>query len=131
MPGQAKSVVFTGLPDGDTDGDGLRDWLEYATGSSFTDPTSRHQPVSTLAPFTVGGITQTYLKFEFRRNLLADEVTLTPEWSEDLAAWSAVTGAVTYVSTRNNGNGTATITCRSTQPADATRPRQFIRLRAQ
>ena len=131
VPGQAKSVVFTGLPDGDTDGDGLRDWLEYATGSSFTDPTSRHQPVSTLAPFTVGGITQTYLKFEFRRNLLADEVTLTPEWSEDLAAWSGVTGAVTYVSTRNNADGTATITCRSTQPADATRPRQFIRLRAQ
>ena len=35
---------------------------------------------------------------------------------------------VTYVGTHNNGDGTATVTWRSTQPADAAHQRMFLRL---
>ena len=127
-PGLANSTPFTGSPTGDTDGDGISDFFEYATGSNMGSAASRNVPVTTVAPFTVAAGTQNFLKIDYRRNLSADGVQYTVLYSTDLTNWVSDTNAVTYVGTHNNGDGTATVTYRSTQPADAAHPRMFLRL---
>ena len=89
---------------------------------------SRNLPVTSVAPFTVGAVTQNYLKLDYRRNLAADGVHYTVQCSPDLVIWLSDAASVTYVGTHNNGDGTATVTWRSTQPADAAHPRLFLRL---
>ncbi|RYD73660.1 MAG: hypothetical protein EOP84_21160, partial [Verrucomicrobiaceae bacterium] len=54
-PGIADSAAFTGSPSGDTDMDGLSDYLEYAMGSDFSNPASTSAPVTDIAQFNVGG----------------------------------------------------------------------------
>jgi hypothetical protein len=130
LPGQTKAAAFTGSLSGDTDGDGVPDLLEYSTGSSFADPVARSLPVARLAPFTLDGSAQNCLVFEFRRNLLADGVSMAPELTEDLATWSSAASAVTYVGTHHNGDGTATVTYRSTLPVARDGEMMFMRLRA-
>ena len=127
-PGLANGTPFTGSPTGDTDGDGLSDFFEYATGSNMASAASRSLPVTGLAPFTVNSVTNKYLKLDYRRNLAADGVHYTVLYSTDLTTWVSDTNAVTYVGTHNNGDGTATVTWRTTQPADAAHPRMFLRL---
>ena len=84
--------------------------------------------MTSVAPFTVGAVTQNYLKFDFRRNLTADGVNYIVQYSTTLGTWASDASAVTYVGTHNNGDGTATVTYRTTQPADAAHPRMFLRL---
>ena len=127
-PGLANSTPFTGSLTGDTDGDGVSDFFEYATGSDMGSAASRNLPVTAVAPFTVGGVTRNYLKLDYRRSLNADGVHYTVLYSTDLGTWLGDASAVTYVGTHNNGDGTATVTYRSTQPADAAHPRMFLRL---
>ena len=127
-PGLASGAAFTGSPTGDTDGDGVSDFFEYATGSNMNNPASRNLPVTSVAPFTVAAVTQNYLKLDYRRNLAADGVHYTVQYGTDLAAWLSDAASVTYVGTHNNGDGTATVTWRSTQPADPAHPRMFLRL---
>ena len=127
-PGLANSTPFTGSPTGDTDGDGVKDFFEYATGSNMNSATSRNLPVTSVAPFTVAAVTQNYLKLDYRRNLAADGVHYSVQYCSDLATWVSDPASVTYVGTHNNGDGTATVTWRTTQPADAAHPRMFLRL---
>ena len=84
--------------------------------------------MSAVAAFTVAGVTQNYLRLDYRRNLSADGVHYAVLYSTDLSTWVGDTTVVTYVGTHNNGDGTATVTYRSTQPADAAHPRMFLRL---
>jgi hypothetical protein len=128
-PGALNSTPFTGSPTADTDDDGLNDILEYATGSNPANAASTATQVCTLAPYTVGGVTNTYLQFAFTRNLSADGVSFTVLMSEDLLSWSSAPADVVYVGTHNNGDGTATVTYRSAQPFDAAHPKVFFRLK--
>jgi hypothetical protein len=128
-PGLANATVFTGSPTGDTDADGLMDYLEYATASNWNNPASRNLPVVSFAPFVVMGVTDNYLRFDYRRNLAADGVNYTVQLSENLNnTWLSDASAITYVSTHNNGDGTATVTYRSTQPYGPGHPQVFMRL---
>jgi hypothetical protein len=128
-PGLANATTFTGSPTGDTDGDGYADYLEHATASNWNNPSSRNPPVVSFAPFVVMGVTDSYLRLEYRRNLAAEGVNYAVQLSEDLAStWSSDASAVTYVGTHNNGDGTATVTYRSTQPAGPGHPQVFMRL---
>jgi hypothetical protein len=128
-PGLANSLTFTGSPTGDTDLDGFKDYLEHATASDWNDPASRNPPVVSFAPFVVMGVTDSYVRLEYRRNLAADGVNYSVQMSENLAGtWSSDASAVTYVSSHNNGDGTATVTYRSTQPAGPSHPQVFMRL---
>ena len=127
-PGLANNTPFAGSPTGDTDGDGIKDFFEYATGSNMNNAASRNLPVTSVASFTVAAITQNYLKLDYRRNLAADGVHYTVLYSTDLAAWLSDAASVTYVGTHNNGDGTATVTWRTTLPADAAHPRMFLQL---
>ena len=128
-PGLANATTFTGSPTGDTDLDGFKDYLEHATASNWNNPASRNPPVVSFAPFVVMGVTDSYLRLEYRRNLAADGVNYSVQLSENLAGtWSSDASAVTYVSSHNNGDGTATVTYRSTQPVGPGHPQVFMRL---
>ena len=106
----------------DTDNDGLTDFLEYGCGQNS-------RPTCTLASYTVGQATNTHLRFEFRRNLAADGIVYSVQFSSDLVSWSSAPADVTYVSTHNNGDGTATVIYRSTQPYSALGSKAYLRLR--
>ena len=54
------------------------------------------------------------VRYEFRRNLAADDVIFTVETSADLQTWSSDPAAVEWVSTCNQGDGTATLVFRPT-----------------
>ena len=127
-PGLVSGSAFAGQADGDTDGDGLKDFFEYATGSNLNNAASRSLPVVAIAPFALLIGTDNYLRLDFRRNLAADGVNFTAQRSADLATWAGDASAVTYVGTLNNGDGTATVTFRSTQPVSPGMPGCFMRL---
>ncbi len=127
-PGIANSTPFAGSPSGDTDGDGFSDFFEYATGTNAGLPGSFAAPATSVASYIVGGIPQNFLTLQYRRNLAADGVNFVVKLSTDLVTWASDASAITYVGTVKNGDGTATVTCRSTEPADAAHPRMFLRL---
>ena len=127
-PGLASGAAFTGQPDGDTDGDGAKDFFEYATGSNMNSAASLNLPVVTIAPFSLIIGTDNYLRLDYRRNLAADGVNFTVQFSENLSTWASDAASVTYVGTHNNGDGTATATYRGTLPVSAAHPNCFMRL---
>ncbi|MEO8350452.1 MAG: hypothetical protein ABI680_01900, partial [Chthoniobacteraceae bacterium] len=68
-----------------------------------------------------------YLQVTYRRNLLADAHYAL--WhSTTLQDWAAAGNFLTYVGSQNNGDGTATMTYRTTDPFDPAAPRSFFRL---
>ena len=127
-PGLAGSTAFSGNPNGDTDSDGATDFFEYATGSNMNSAASRNLPVVTIAPFNLIIGTDNYLRMDYRRNLAADGVNFAVQFSENLGTWAGDAASVTYVGTHNNGDGTATVTYRSTLPVSAAQPNRFLRL---
>ena len=130
-PGLASGMAFSGLPNGDSDGDGVTDYFEYATGSNSNDPVSKNLPVVSIAQFALIIGTDNYLKLTYRRNLAADGVKYVVQYSEGLGTWSSGPEAVAYVGTHNNGDGTATVTYRSALPVSAARPSMFLQLSVQ
>jgi hypothetical protein len=128
-PGYANGLVFAGNPSGDADGDGLSDLLEYAVGSNPGDGLGARLPVMGSELFTVNAVASRYQTFSFSRNLEADGVTFDVQCSPDLAVWTDGGGEMIYVSTRNLGDGTATVTYRSSTPIETSPQNQFLRLK--
>ena len=125
-PGLANNTAFTGALNGDTDNDGLTDFLEYAMGSSWSAASSRSETQCAFIedpPFAPLG---TYLEFSFPRNLWADGVIYSAEQSTTLTGWNPA--GLVYLETHNNGNGTATVKYRSADPVDSSTVRSFLRL---
>ena len=118
-PGTTDATVFSGSPNGDDDGNGIPNFLQYALGA-----TSQSQlPTGT----TAGG----YLTLSFRRNLAADDVTYIVERSPDLipGLWSSLGTDVLLESEAHNPDGTATYVWRSAYPIGGANPKEFLRLR--
>jgi len=129
-PGGANGVSLLTSPDADDDADGLTAIVEHAMG---LDPSvANGSPVIATREqeFVVNNVPGSYLVVEFQRSLLADGVVIVPELSTSLAAGSWQAGALVYLSTRNNGDGTATVTWRSSAPVTPS-SRMFIRLRVE
>jgi len=115
-PGGTDSTSFQGIPTADLDGDGLPAVLEYALGTSDTDPSSG--PGALAANVDASG----NFTITFPRNLQADEVTLLAEASEDLFTWSRAA----LLASENSGAGIA----RETWGVQAAgKPAVFLRLR--
>ena len=93
-----------------------------------TPEAEKNPPLVTIAPFSLLIGTNNYLRMDYRRNLNADGVNFAVQLSVSLAAWSGDASAVTYVGTHNNGDGTATVTWRSTLPVSTSPPQCFLRL---
>lgn len=128
-PGASDAEVFSGNPDEDLDGDGLSAFLEYAMGSTAGDSGfSPESLIKTGTAFFDDGIEgfREFLTVSYRRNLRADDVLFEIEISNDLVLWD-VSEAV-LVGAVANGDGTETVTVRSTTPV-ADDPSQYARLK--
>ena len=112
QPGQADAAPFPVDPQGDADGDDLPNLLEYA-----------------LAPAhgIEAGLDSGHLVLRARRNLDADGFGLIPERSANLLTWDSA--AFALVETLAHGDGTATQTWRSLEPAGP--GTAYVRLRVQ
>lgn len=98
----------------DPESDHLVALLEYATGRF--PHLSESQPAVLLDPANLA-------TFSFTLALGADDVAVTAELSTDLATWT--TDGLTYAGSRNNHDGTRTITFTH----DAPSPARFARMR--
>ncbi len=115
-PGGSDATAFTGHPTADSDGDGSTDFLEYAMGTSATNPASQPQPEVSIA----GG----RCRITFTRALAADDVRVVPQAGDDLSGWTA---SLTLLSRMVSAPGILTEVWES-PPAPGIR--WFIRLRA-
>jgi hypothetical protein len=125
-PGVPSGPTFTGDPNADTDGDGLQDLLEFALGTNSSSAASAAIPNAAIQELTIGGVTAPYFTFTHRRNDAVEGVTCHIELSTGLQTWSS--SPVTLLNTVTNGDGTSTVTWRTTEPATGPN-RQLMRLR--
>lgn len=130
-PGTSDAApAFAGDPNLDRDRDGRPAFLEYALGSSDTVPDSGGALALGSGFFDDGsGTFDEYLTISYRRNLAADDVLYQVQTSTALTpgSWKNGAGFIAFVSSVNNGDGSATVIYRSTTPL-ASIPREFIRL---
>ncbi|MCB1210983.1 MAG: ExeM/NucH family extracellular endonuclease, partial [Verrucomicrobiales bacterium] len=70
-------------PNGDADGDGMKNLLEFAQGSDPTTPDLSHAPWVEI----VGGD----FRFHYRFRTTATGIFVQPEWSENLSNWDPLT----------------------------------------
>ena len=127
-PGSSDATApFSGDPDLDGDRDGLSAFMEHALGTSDSSPNPDGKPSFGVGMFDDGtGTDREYITITYQRNLAAADVIFEAQVATDLVTWSIL--GTTYVSAAHNGDGTETITYRSTTPV-AFIPREFIRLR--
>jgi hypothetical protein len=114
-----------GGPANNVDGDDRRNDFEYAFGSNPTIAEQTPAAASSLSPFTVAGISGTYLSTTFKRQVGATDLLYAVEFSPNLIDWTE--SGVLDRSTPN-GDGTVTEVWRSSAPA-ANYPRLFVRVR--
>lgn len=104
----------------DDDFDGLSNAAEYALGGSNSSNDAGRLPVATLATYTIGVSTDTFLTLTVRRPRGSEDAAMSVEWSADLSGGSwAATGAL--VSRTDNTDGTQTEVWRSPAPTSAGR----------
>ncbi len=131
-PGTGDATAFTGDPDADDNGDGLSAFLEYALGiSSGAAPHTAALPQVDIAVFDDGtGTQREYLTITYQRNLAADDVTYEVQTTTALieSSWSDTPGTTVYMSSADNGDGTAAELWRSAVPI-GDYSQEFIRLR--
>ena len=125
-PGVGDSMPFAGDPEADEDDDGINAFLEHALGTSDMASSTDSLPAAGIGSFDSGmGDEEEYLTLTFQRNLAADDVIFEVEVGGDLSTWTTDTS---FVSSTNNGDGTATEVYRSNTPMRS-RERELIRLR--
>lgn len=108
-PGATDALAFSGQPNGDLNGNGSPDLIDYALGD--------------------GGLTtMNGESFAYRRRFGADNVTLQIQVSTDLANWSDASNLLIGQSSTDLGDGTELI--KSTLSPTATGTRSFFRIRA-
>lgn len=128
-PGSAEpgGSGFSGNPAADADSDGLNAFLEYALGSSDTDPASGPDAWSVeIRRLEVNGVTDDYPVLTFRR--ISDPgLTYGVETTEDLSGWSGG-DAVVLLSEEPGPDGTVIQAWRTKEPVSGG-DRRWIRLR--
>jgi hypothetical protein len=123
-PGGDDSVPFTGVASADEDGDGFNALLEYALGSD--DKSGGSLPSLILEKEASDGLDD-FFTVSFRINLAAVGLQYSLQGSNDLESWTKEEEMI-HVATDHNGDGTATMKFRSTNPANATSAEKFYRI---
>ncbi|MEP4078786.1 lamin tail domain-containing protein [Haloferula sp.] len=127
-PGSSSPVGFVGNPDADDDQDGLNAMVEYALGSSDSNPGDSTVSTS-VESYEVDGETDDYLTVSFLRNdHVMNAVTVEAQIGEDLTSWNGEPELV-LVSETDNLDGTTSVVYRSAVPIGG-RPsgKEFIRV---
>ncbi|MGB0326660.1 MAG: lamin tail domain-containing protein [Akkermansiaceae bacterium] len=127
-PGDTDTQTFTGDPNADDDNDGLTALLEFALGSVDGDNGPSPESLPTLATGSFGEPAINDLTLTFRRNLAAEDVTISIERTTNLVDWNPVSPIV--ISAFPNGDGTETVTYRLQSQPDIN-AREFIRLKVE
>ena len=123
-PGTSDTVALApGTESQDLDGDGIPALMEYAMGSSDTVPGAA--AISTSRGSADDGTP--FLEVTFPRQTNAEDATLSPESSADLATWSP--SGWTWQESAAGTNGSVTERWRLTGP-DAARIPLFLRVKA-
>jgi len=86
-------------------------------------------PSGRVESMEVEGVVDEYVLFEFTKNLAATGLTYRIESSTDVIGWIDVSEDFFYLSTKNNGDGTATVSYRSVNPFPPEGVRGIYRLR--
>ena len=106
-------------PNGDSNGNGLTNFHEFAMGGSGATSFVR-EPVADQA----GAI---HAVFRFHRNLAAGGLVFEAQSCDDLVSWG--TSGLVYMKTQRQADGTAVVTYRSALPADQLPGKFFARLK--
>lgn len=109
---------FVGDPNAEADSDGLTALVEHALGAS--DSSSNAGPLGSLDG-------SGHFVFQSSRNLVADDVVVELQMSEDLVNWTTVTNEFEVTGETLFNDGTSLVTQRSVLPQ--TTRTQFLRLR--
>ena len=122
--------IFLGVAGDDSDGDGLSDLFEFATGSDPENDGSAFYPTVRRSTLEVNGTPNRYLVFEYRRSTTAKSVQFQVEFTPDLRTWLPVNTELSPVASQDNGDGTVTETLRSTTPLNGSQaPSLYLRLK--
>ncbi|HAB16723.1 MAG TPA: hypothetical protein DCE44_09770, partial [Verrucomicrobiales bacterium] len=122
--------TFVGIPDQDTDGDGLADLFEFASGSDLENADSAFFLRVALTPLEIDGARSDYLTFQFRRQPTVLGLAIAVEFSDDLNTWLVVEPAPILVSSSVHDDGTVTETYRLGTPiVDDPKRSGLLRLR--
>ncbi|MEO8353274.1 MAG: lamin tail domain-containing protein, partial [Chthoniobacteraceae bacterium] len=127
-PGGSDSVAFSGTPDADADGDGFTAAFEHAAGTSDAISSPEAQPELTVETFTPGGMHQPFLTLTARRNLAADDTTMTAEFATNFDAWSNDPAEVKFLGEIIGTDGVPRLRWRAVHPFTDSAT-QFLRLR--
>ena len=127
-PGETSTIGFAGDPNADEDGDGIKAVIEYALGTSDTNPLDTPFTAS-VDTYTVGEDSKNYLTISYLVNQhTQNAVTVEAQISEDLSTWEGIPELV-LVSETDNLDGTFTVVYRSSVPfGERASGREFIRI---
>lgn len=109
-------------PDADADGDGIPNLLEYAFGMDPNEASRAGMPTQSVQE--IGG--EQYLTLTITRPVGLTDLDYEVSESEDLATWTST--AVAVGSPSDNGDGTETVTYRSSKSVSST-SRIFLEVR--
>lgn len=119
-PGTSDALAFTGDPLRDTDGDGVPALVEYALGTSDTNPADGTTGLAAVAAAPGQFIVS------LQRHLRAEDVLCQFEVSDGLGSWGAPAAPPALISQIRNGDQTATETWSVPVPPSAA---SFVRVR--
>lgn len=131
-PAAGEGPAYSGSLTADSDGDGIRDILEYAMGTLSSPGGGGSQPATAsfisqeIVPPAL--VPEPYVFLEYRRSRAADGFTLKPQTSTALSSWQDASAAFTLQSQLANPDGTETIRWRSTAPLAPSAQRLFFRV---
>ncbi len=125
-PGTSDSLSPPTAPNGDLNGNGIPDLVDYALGNDLGGATI--SPQTSWQTYDVDGSLQELLTMTYPVSIGADEVTIEVEESVDLAGWTDAAANMVAVSESNLGDGRTFRTVRFNLPIGAG-DRHFVRLK--